>query len=55
HTPGILAEQGLIFYCDLLNDDQPYLLRTDHGPIVSTPYSNEINDFTLLMRRGHTT
>ncbi len=54
-TPGILAEHGLIFYCDLMNDDQPYLIHTDHGPIVSTPYTNEINDFTLLTRRNHTT
>ncbi len=55
HTAGILAEEGLLFYCDLLNDDQPYLLETEHGPIVSVPYSNEINDFTLLTRRGHST
>jgi allantoinase len=55
NTPGILAEHGLIFYCDLMNDDQPYLIQTDHGPIVSTPYTNEINDFTLLTRRNHTT
>jgi peptidoglycan/xylan/chitin deacetylase (PgdA/CDA1 family) len=54
-TADILAEKGLLYYCDLLNDDQPYLLQTPHGPIVSTPYSNEINDFTLLTRRGHTT
>lgn len=54
-TPEILAEHGLLFYCDLMNDDQPYIVDTDAGPIVSTPYSNEINDFTLLTRRGHTT
>jgi peptidoglycan/xylan/chitin deacetylase (PgdA/CDA1 family) len=54
-TADILAQHGLQFYCDLMNDDQPYLLQTPHGPIVSTPYSNEINDFTLLTRRGHTT
>lgn len=55
HTAGILAEHGLLFYCDLMNDDQPYLIETPHGPIVSTPYTNEINDFTLLTRRNHTT
>ena len=38
-----------------MNDDQPYLIHTAKGPIVSTPYSNEINDFTLVTRRGHTT
>jgi len=38
-----------------MNDDQPFMIQTEHGPIVSIPYSNEINDFTLLTRRGHTT
>lgn len=55
NTADILAEHGLLFYCDLMNDDQPYLIQTPHGPIVSTPYTNEINDFTLLTRRNHTT
>ena len=55
NTCGVLAEQGLIFYCDIMNDDQPYLIETDHGNIVSTPYSNEINDFTMLTRMGFST
>ena len=54
-TPDLIAEQGLIFYCDLMNDDQPYLIQTDSGPIVSTPYTNEVNDFTHFHRRGFTT
>jgi allantoinase len=55
HTADILAEAGLEFFCDLMNDDQPYLLTTPKGSIVSVPYSNEINDFTLLTRRNYTT
>ena len=55
NTPAILAKEGFTFYCDIMNDDQPYLISTENGPIVSLPYSNEINDFTLLTRRGHTT
>ena len=27
-TADILAEYGCTFYCDIMNDDQPYLLRT---------------------------
>ena len=54
-TADILAEQGCTFYCDIMNDDQPYLLRTPHGPIVSVPYSNEINDFTFITRKNYTT
>lgn len=54
-TADILAEYGATFYCDIMNDDQPYLLKTPHGPIVSTPYSNEINDFTFITRKNFTT
>ncbi len=55
NTSGILAEQGLIFHTDIMNDDQPFLIRTDHGPIVSVPYSNEVNDFQIFFRRGMST
>lgn len=55
NTPAILAKEGYKFYCDIMNDDQPFMIRTDNGPIVSVPYSNEINDFTIITRRGHTT
>ncbi|MEM1261302.1 MAG: polysaccharide deacetylase [Pseudomonadota bacterium] len=54
-TPEILAENGFLFYCDIMNDDQPYMIATDAGEIVCVPYSNEINDFTIITRRGHTT
>nr|WP_252728543.1 hypothetical protein [Alteromonas sp. C1M14] len=55
NTPAILAKEGYKFYCDIMNDDQPFMIKTDNGPIVSVPYSNEINDFTIITRRGHTT
>ncbi|MDE1149957.1 MAG: polysaccharide deacetylase family protein [Azospirillaceae bacterium] len=55
NTAGILAEQGFKFYCDIMNDDQPFMIRTDKGPIVATPYSNEINDFTFITRKNFTT
>lgn len=54
-TVDIIAEEGLIFFCDLMNDEQPYLIRTDNGPVVATPYSVEINDFTFFHRRGMST
>ncbi|MFK8016434.1 MAG: polysaccharide deacetylase [Gammaproteobacteria bacterium] len=54
-TATILRENGFLFYCDIMNDDQPFLIDTDAGAIVSIPYSNEINDFTIVTRRGHTT
>ncbi len=55
NTASILVEKGCIFYCDIMNDDQPFIIRTANGPIVSVPYTNEINDFTLIARRAHTT
>ena len=54
-TADILAEYGATFYCDIMNDDQPYLLKTPNGSIVSVPYSNEINDFTFITRKNFTT
>ena len=53
-TPELLAENGCIFFCDFLNDDQPYMLRTANGPLVCVPYSNDINDFNLFARGGMT-
>jgi peptidoglycan/xylan/chitin deacetylase (PgdA/CDA1 family) len=52
HTPEVLAEAGLKFLCDYMNDDQPYLIHTSHGPLVNVPYSVEINDFTFFHRRA---
>jgi allantoinase len=53
NTIDILADEGLIFTTDLLNDDQPYLIRTRSGkPMVSISYTSEVNDFTVFMRQG---
>lgn len=52
NTIDILAEEGLIFTTDLLNDDQPYLVQTRSGkPMVSVSYTSEVNDFSFL-RQG---
>lgn len=53
-TVESIAAEGLIYTTDFMNDDQPYLMQTDSGPIVSVPYSNEVNDFTIYLRRGMT-
>ncbi|MGE4337091.1 MAG: hypothetical protein AB7E55_14090 [Pigmentiphaga sp.] len=55
NTPTLLAERGLLFYCDYMNDDQPYLVHTPAGALVNVPYSIEINDFTFFHRRAMTT
>jgi len=48
-TADICAELGLIYFNDLMNDDQPYLIQTAHGPIVSVPYTVEMNDNQTLL------
>ncbi|MFN3549012.1 MAG: hypothetical protein ACK4U0_16110 [Mesorhizobium sp.] len=54
NTIDILSEEGLIFITDLLNDDQPYLVKTRGGrPMVSVSYTSEVNDFSFL-RQGLT-
>ncbi|HEY2593001.1 MAG TPA: polysaccharide deacetylase, partial [Chloroflexota bacterium] len=53
NTADLIAEEGLIFFTDLLNDDQPYMIRTRSGrPLVSVPYTSEVNDFTVFLRQG---
>jgi allantoinase len=54
NTPDLLAELGLTYVCDWCNDDQPYPLRTTKGPVVSVPYSVEVNDVSLLLAKGLT-
>jgi peptidoglycan/xylan/chitin deacetylase (PgdA/CDA1 family) len=54
-TLDILAENGVQYVGDWVNDEQPYPLRTTHGiEIFSMPYSIEINDIGIFMRRGFT-
>jgi allantoinase len=54
-TIDILAEHGIRYVGDWVNDEQPYPLRTTHGSeIIAMPYSIEINDIGIFMRRGFT-
>ena len=55
NTADLLAEEGLLYFTDLLNDDQPYLIHTRSGKkLVSVSYTSEVNDFTVFMRQGLT-
>lgn len=53
-TVDILAEHGVEYVSDWVNDEQPRPLKTTRGEIVAMPYSNEINDIGVFMRRGFT-
>jgi allantoinase len=54
-TLDILAENGVQYVGDWVSDEQPHPLGTSSGrEIVAMPYSLEINDIGIFMRRGFT-
>ena len=50
-TPDILDEAGYSYLLDWCMDDQPVWLRTAHGPLLSVPYPQEINDIPMIVAR----
>ena len=55
-TPKLLMESGVQTLLDFVDDDVPYLLRSDGKDVssqslVCLPYSLECNDFTLILTR----
>ena len=53
-TPELLVEAGYKYVCDWVLDDQPVLLKSSNGPIVSVPYSQECNDVAMMLIQHHT-
>ncbi len=53
-TPDLLKEEGYDYTCDWLHDDQPTWLATRAGPIMTMPYSLEINDLPVFLTRHQT-
>ena len=53
HTPDLLAEHGVRYACDWVNDELPYKMRTRHGPLWAMPYSSDINDATIIWHGHH--
>lgn len=49
-TPRLLAEAGLRYVADWLNDDQPYRLQTQ-PPLVSVPNQAEWDDVQMIWHR----
>jgi len=52
-TLDLLKEAGYSYILDWPADDQPFWMRTRAGPILSVPYSIEINDSPALVFRQH--
>src|SRR5258705_1223100 len=53
-TLDILAEEGIEYVSDWVNDDQPYPIRTTAGALVSVPYSIELNHIPMMVIQHHT-
>jgi allantoinase len=52
-TPDLLAEAGVEYVCDWVNDDLPYDLRVNSGRLVSLPYTVELNDIPIFLLQHH--
>jgi peptidoglycan/xylan/chitin deacetylase (PgdA/CDA1 family) len=52
-TLDYLAEAGIEYVSDWVNDDQPYEIRTTRGPLISVPYSLELNDIPMMIIQHH--
>lgn len=55
NTLDYLADEGVEYIADWVNDDQPFFITLDDGrKLVSIPYSYEINDSPFLYTRNGT-
>ncbi len=52
-TLDILAEEGIEYVSDWVNDDQPYEIKTIARPLVMVPYTLEINDIPMMLTQHH--
>ncbi len=52
-TLDILAEEGIEYVSDWINDDQPYEIKTTARPLVMVPYTVEINDIPMMLIQHH--
>jgi peptidoglycan/xylan/chitin deacetylase (PgdA/CDA1 family) len=48
-----LAEAGIEYVADWVLDDQPVFISTAHGPVVSVPYTVELNDIVMMLVQHH--
>ena len=50
-TPGLLAEAGIDYVCDWVNDDQPYTMNTAGGDLCALPMTLPLDDVASLWER----
>jgi peptidoglycan/xylan/chitin deacetylase (PgdA/CDA1 family) len=50
-TPQLLAQAGIQYVCDWVNDEQPYRLQTPQGELCALPIMLELDDVHALWER----
>ncbi|CAA0081439.1 Uncharacterised protein [Zhongshania aliphaticivorans] len=53
NTPDLLAENGVRYFSDWVNDDMPYEFSTSSKPLIAMPLSNEIEDRFVIVNNQH--
>jgi peptidoglycan/xylan/chitin deacetylase (PgdA/CDA1 family) len=52
-TPELLAEAGVKYIGDWVWDDEPAVITTAKGPLVTLPYTAELNDIPVMIIQHH--
>jgi peptidoglycan/xylan/chitin deacetylase (PgdA/CDA1 family) len=52
-TPEILAAAGVKYIGDWVYDDEPTVIRTANGPLLTLPYTLELNDIPMMIVQHH--
>ena len=52
-TPELLVENGVKYIGDWVWDDEPSVIDTAKGPLVTLPYTVELNDIALMIVHSH--
>jgi peptidoglycan/xylan/chitin deacetylase (PgdA/CDA1 family) len=53
NTPELLAENGIEYCADWVNDDMPYAFATERGELTMMPLSTEIEDQFVMCQNLH--
>jgi len=52
-TPDLLAEAGIQYIGDWVHDDEPTSILTANGPLITLPYTVELNDIATMVLQHH--
>ncbi len=52
-TPELLAAAGVKYIGDWVYDDEPTEIQTANGPLVTLPYTVELNDIPMMLVQHH--